>query len=197
MKRVLLIAMLLLSGSIFLFAQEGAGEREGAKSEGEEVAEVWKWANFAILAIALGYLVVKTIPPAFKARGEDIRKGISEARKIKEDADKRAAEVEAKIKTLATDIENLRTQSRSEMRAEGDRISKETAAQVARLEAQAQQEIEAAGKTAQRELKAYAAKLALDLAEQRIRGRLDSGTDAGLVNGLVQDLSRLGSGSKN
>ncbi|MEQ1886641.1 MAG: ATP synthase F0 subunit B [Bryobacteraceae bacterium] len=201
MKRLLLIAILLLTGSVFVFAQEGEGKAaEGKEGEGkktEEVAEVWKWANFAILAVALGYIVMKTIPPAFKARGAEIQKGIAEARVIKEDADKRAAEVEAKIKTLAADIEKLRVESKAEMQAEGDRISKETAAQIARIEAQAQQDIDAAGKTAQRELKSYAAKLALELAEQRLQGRLDGNTEAGLVSGFVQDLGRLGSGSKN
>ena len=49
-------------------------------------------------------------------------------------------------------------------------------------------EIETAGKIAQRELKIYAAKLALDLAEQRIRGRLDPATEAGLIDDFVQDL---------
>lgn len=200
MKRLLLLAVLLLTGSLFVFAQEGKAEEGKPEGEGkktEEVAEVWKWANFAILAVALGYIVAKTIPPAFKQRGADIQKGIAEARKIKEDADKRAAEVEAKIKSLAADIEKLRVESKAEMQAEGDRIRKDTAAQIARLEAQAQQEIDAAGKTAQRELKAYAAQLALDLAEQRLRARLDGNTESGLVNGFVQDLGRLGSGSKN
>ena len=127
MKRLLLLAVLLLTGSLFVFAQEGKAEEVKPEGEGkktEEVAEVWKWANFAILAVALGYIVAKTIPPAFKQRGADIQKGIAEARKIKEDADKRAAEVEAKIKSLAADIEKLRVESKAEMQAEGDRIRK-------------------------------------------------------------------------
>jgi F-type H+-transporting ATPase subunit b len=199
MKRFLLVAILLLTGSLSVFAQEGK-EAEGAKPEGSEKSEpseIWKWANFAILAVALGYVVTKTIPPAFKARTAEIQKGIAEARTIKEEADKRAAAVEAKIKSLGADIEKLRTESKAEMQAEGSRIQQETAAQIARLEAQAALEIEVAGKAAQRDLKAYAAKLALELAEQRVRTRLDGAAEAGLVNGFVQDLGRLDSGSKN
>jgi F0F1-type ATP synthase membrane subunit b/b' len=41
-------------------------------------------------------------------------------------------------------------------------------------------------------LHAYAAKLALDLAEQRIRTRLDASTEAGLVEDFTKDL-----GSRN
>ena len=198
-KRLLLLAALLLAGSAFVLAQETkAGE--GAKSESSEKAdpnELWRWVNFAILAAGLGYLVAKTLPPIFRARTSEIQKGIAEARVIKADADKRAAQVEAKIKTLGADIEKYRAESKLEMQQEGDRIRTETAAQIARLEAQARQEIESAGKMAQRELKTYAAKLALELAEQRVRARLDGATEAGLVNGFTQDLGRLGPGSSN
>jgi F0F1-type ATP synthase membrane subunit b/b' len=56
------------------------------------------------------------------------------------------------------------------------------------LQQQAQQEIETAGKLARRELKGFAAKLALDLAEQRIRTRLDANAESGLVDDFVKDL---------
>jgi len=195
-KRIFLLAVLLLAGSAFVVAQEtNAGE--GAKTESAEPGEIWKWANFAILAAGLGYLVAKTMPPLFRARTSEIQKGIAEARAVKEDADKRAAQVEAKIRSLGADIEKYRTESKAEMQQEGERIGKETAAQIARLEAQARQEIESAGKTAQRDLKSYAAKLALELAEQRLRARLDGNAEAGLVNGFVRDLERLGPGSSN
>jgi F-type H+-transporting ATPase subunit b len=198
-KRILLCFVLLILGVAFLSAQEGAskevkgGEAKGSESkEKAESSEIWKWANFAILAAGLGYLVAKTLPPAFRARTSEIQKGISEARALKDDADKRAAQVEAKIKSLGTDIEKLRTESKAEMQQEGARIRLETAAQIARLEAQAHQEIESASKLAQRELKSYAAKLALELAEQRVRSRLDGNAEAGLVNNFVQDLGRMG-----
>ncbi len=188
--RSLPLVILLIACSALVFAQEGE-PKESQRQTGS--SEIWKWANFAILAAGLGYLAAKTLPPIFRTRTSEIQKGISEARAIKEDADKRAARVEAKIKSLGSEIEKVRAESQVEMRQEGERISKETAAQIARLESQAEQEIEAAGKTAQRDLKSYAAKLALELAEQRVRGRLDAATEAGLVNGFVEDLGRLGS----
>ena len=76
------------------------------------------------------------------------------------------------------------------MQQEGERIRQETAAQIARLEIQAQQDIEMSGKVARRELKSYAAKLSLDLAEQRVRTRMDAATEQGLVDAFIQDLER-------
>jgi hypothetical protein len=46
-------------------------------------------------------------------------------------------------------------------------------------------------------LKDYAAKLALDLAEQRIRARLNAATDAALVDGFIQDLELQEKESRN
>jgi F-type H+-transporting ATPase subunit b len=182
MRRVSSIAALLLAGATWLSAQEGGGMPEPAAG--------WKWANFVLLVVGLGYLIAKTLPPLFKSRTEEIQKGIAEARAIKQDADKRAAEVDARTAALGADIERFRVEAKAEMQQEGERIRQETAAQIARLEHQAQQEIEMSGKIARRELKSYAAKLSLDLAEQRVRERLDAKAEQGLVDAFIQDLER-------
>ncbi len=150
----------------------------------------WKVVNFVILAIGLGYLMAKTLPGFFHSRTSSIQEGIAEAQKVKADAERRAAEVDRRVSALGADIENFRKQSRAEMEKEGERIRQETAATIQKLEQQAQVEIESAAKTARRELKAYAANLALDMAEQRVRTRLDAGTENGLVENFVIDLKR-------
>jgi len=183
MKRLLLIALLLLGCAAGLAAQEGSKETAAPSA-------VLRWANFAILAAGLGYGIAKTLPPIFRARNEEIQKGITEAQALKQDADKRAAAVDARIRTLGSEIEKLRAESKGEMQHEGERIRQETTRQIARMEAQVQQEIESASKLARRELKSYAAKLALDLAEQRVRTRLDANAENALVNGFLQDLQR-------
>jgi F0F1-type ATP synthase membrane subunit b/b' len=62
-----------------------------------------------------------------------------------------------------------------------------------RLESQAAVEIESAGKVATRELKQHAADLALKLAEERIRTRMDSNSEAALIDNFVAELGRQGS----
>ena len=182
MRRVSSLAMLLFTGAAWLTAQESGGV--------PEVNVGWKWANFVILVAGLGYLLAKTLPPLFKSRTEEIQKGIAEARAIKLDADRRAADVSARTATLGADIERFRVEAKAEMQQEGERIRQETAAQIARLEHQAEEDIEMTGKLARRELKSYAAKLSLDLAEQRVRERLDPATEQGLVDAFIQDLER-------
>jgi len=197
MKRLLLIPMFAL---VTLVAQEPAETKAGeAAQHSEGVSPIWKWANFAILAVGLGYLMAKNLPGIFTSRTTEIQKGISEAQQMKQDAEKRSAEMDARLNSLGADIEKFRTQSAVEMQQEGDRISRETAAQIKKIEQQATVEIESVGKTTRRQLKEYAAELALGLAEERLRTRIDGAAESTLVDDFVKDLERQTSqtGSKN
>jgi F-type H+-transporting ATPase subunit b len=184
----ILLAMMLLFGAGSIYAQEKAEE---PLTKDEMI--VWKWANFAILAAGAGYLFAKHLPVFFKSRTTDIQKDITEAQLTKQTAEKRAAEMEARLNSLGADIQKFRAQSKTEMEHEAGRIRQETAQQIAKLQKQAEQEIESAGNLASRELRSYAAQLALDLAEQRIRTRLDVSTEAGLVDDFTKDLQQQGS----
>jgi F-type H+-transporting ATPase subunit b len=182
MKRLALLLVLSLGCATWVCAQEAQPEQSN------EPSALWKWANFAILAVALGYGISKTLPPFFRGRTGEIQKGIAEAQEIKRDAEKRAAQMDARMNALGAEIEKFRAESRAEMVQEGERIQQETARQMERLEQQMEQEIESAGKAARRELKIYAAQLALDLAEQRVRARLDAPTETALVKGFIHEL---------
>jgi F-type H+-transporting ATPase subunit b len=185
MKRFLVIFII---GAASVLAQESAGA-----AKAEDNTNLWKWVNFGILAIGLGYLIGKHAPGMFRARTVEIQKGIAEAQQVKRDAEKRAAEVDAKMARLSADIEAFRAQAKAEMEREGARLRQETTAQIEKIHQQSALEIESAGKTARRELREYAAQLALDLASQRIRQRMTPATDAGLVADFVADLQRQGS----
>jgi F-type H+-transporting ATPase subunit b len=195
MKR--LIWVIVLSAGLWAglaIAQEPASPKaEAAENSAEDKLVIWKWANFVLLVAGLGYLVAKSVPAMFRSRGEEILKGIQEAQKVKQDAEKRAAEMEARLAKLGADIETFRVHAKADMEKEGQRILEETAAHAKKLEAQAASEIESAGKTARASLKRYAADLALDLAAQRIHSRLDASTEDGLVDNFLSDLKRQGS----
>lgn len=185
MKRrlpLLLLGAFLLNSTV-CFAQAKAGESGDAQA-------AWKWANFAILAAGIGYLLAKNLPSFFSSRTSAIQKEIAEAHKLKQESEQHAAAILRRVSSLAANIEAFRVQSRAEMEREGERIREQAAAQIRKLNHQAQTEIESAGKTARRELRAYAADLALDLAGQRIRARLDAHTEAILVDRFVGDLKR-------
>lgn len=184
----------LLAGAGLAPAQEHPSSRETGQSEGEP-SPLWAWANFAILAGALGYLIVKKGGPWFTARSYAIRKGIAEAQDIRADAEARAAQIDRKLAGLEADIEALRHNARREQAAEAERIRQQTVTDLARIQQHTAREIDAAGKSARIELKRYAARLAIDLAEQKIRRQMTLDLQSALVENFVRGLDRPSAGS--
>lgn len=180
MKRAGQFALLFCVAAGLAFAE--------GKEGGESSLQMWKWANFLVLAGALGYLMVKALPPLFAARTAAITKDMVESQQIRQDADARAAEVERRLAAIEVEIARLRTESKEEGAAEADRLSKQTTAEIARIEAQAEREISDAGKTARKELARYAASLSIDMASKKIRARMTPAVEDRLVRGFVRDL---------
>jgi len=174
------VLFLLLSPSAIRAEEKGGAEQGGLK--------VWEWANFALLAAGLGYVIGKNAGPAFNARGRRIRKEMVEAEEAKREADTRAAEVERRLAHLADEIAALRAEAQREEEAENGRYASNTAAEIAKIQAHAEQEITSAGKAARMELKRHAAELALALAEQKLRARITPETEDRLVRGFVKNV---------
>jgi F-type H+-transporting ATPase subunit b len=150
----------------------------------------WKWANFAILAAGLGFLIAKNAGPFFRTRTEEIRKGISEAAAVRAEAEARAAAIENQIANLSAEVESLRQKSREEIAREGERVSEETAEQIAKVQRQAEADIAAAAKHATHELKAYSAELAINLAAQQIQAGMTQESQDQLAEAFVDDMRR-------
>jgi F0F1-type ATP synthase membrane subunit b/b' len=188
MKRLLFLVVL---GAGLCVAQE-PGEKSEAKEEAKQEQDlgIWRWANFVLLAGGLGFLIMKSVPSLLRSRTGDIQQGISEAQKIKAEADARYAEMEQRLARIGADIEAFRVKAKAEMEQEASRIQNETAAHAKKLEAQAAAEIESAGKLARAKLKEFAADLALNLAATRVKEQLDASSSAGLVDNFITDLKR-------
>jgi len=187
MRQLILGAMLagmLLSAPAIMRAEEKKSQAGGEHKE----LKAWEWVNFILLAGGLGYIIGKNAGPFFDARGRSIRKAIVEAEEVKKEADGRAQAVEQRLAHLADEIAALRAEAQREGEAEHTRFARHTAAEIAKIQAHAEQEIAAAGKAARMELKRYAAKIALGLAEEKIRGRMTPETEDRLVRGFVKNL---------
>jgi F-type H+-transporting ATPase subunit b len=168
--------------------RDESGKQSGG--EAEEVSPIWAWANFALLAGGLGYLVKKYGGPWFVSQSQAIRRGIAEAEEIRTEAEARAAEVDHKLAGLQTEIESLKADAHREQAAEAERLRQQTAADMVRIQEHAASEIEAAGKAARLQLKRYAAQLAIDLAERKIRGQMTPEVQTALVDSFARDLQQ-------
>jgi len=188
------LVLLLAFAAFGLLAQEhgAAGEHGAAEHKSGGPAEVsiwWKWANFAILAGGLGFLIAKNAPAYFASRNEEIRKGLEEGAELQREANARTAAMEARLKNLESEIAEMKTKAKAEIAAEGERIQAETAALSAKIQAHAENEIAAAAKNERAGLKTFAADLALKMAEEKLRGQLTSQADAGLIQGFLKGLN--------
>jgi F-type H+-transporting ATPase subunit b len=178
-NRILVIGLTLAT---CLLAQGGQEVETGDQWLG------WKWANFAILAVGLGYLIRKHAPAFFELRSREIQQGIAEATKTKLEAEARATAVERRLASLESEISGMRAAAREEIDAEGGRISRETVHRLQRIQAQGAQEIELMARALREDLRKHSAQLALELAEQRIRSRMTKETEDSLADRFLQDL---------
>ena len=191
MKRIALFLVVLgLASAPGIFAEQAKEEKKEAQGFAEQHEMALKWANFVILAGALGYMIGKNAGPFFEARSRKIRRDMIEAGDARKEAEGRAADVERRLANLEAEIAAMKEESQREAQAEGERAARQTAAEIAKVQAQAEQEIASAGKAARMELKRYSAELAIGLAEQKIRGRMTSATEDRLVERFVHDLGR-------
>ncbi|MBI2688120.1 MAG: ATP synthase F0 subunit B [Acidobacteria bacterium] len=191
------LTLVLAFGALGIWAQEhGAAPKAaehaagGHESSGQkEVSIWWKWANFAVLAGGLGYVIAKNAPAYFASRNEEIRKGLEEGAELQREANARTAAMEARLKNLEGEIVEMKTRAKADIAAEGDRIQAETTVAIAKIQAHAESEIAAAAKNERALLKAHAADLALKMAEDKLRGQITSQTDAGLIQGFLKRLN--------
>ena len=177
----------LCLGLLLSCALAVAAQTHESGEHGDPLAK-WKWINFGILSAGLGYLIAKHGGPFFRNRAASITHDIEGARREKAESDARAAAIEKRIANLGAEVEVVRANAKQEMEAEAARIQGETRRLAAKLEEQAAQEIEFMGKQAAADLRAHAARLALHLAEQKVKTRMNPETQSALVSRFVSGL---------
>ena len=140
----------------------------------EEVAEQqplmnWRWANFALLALGLGYLIVKNGPAFFNARSETIQKAIQDATGLKVDADFRASEMDRRMATLSTEVDKMRHELAHELENERKRVEAETHSAIVRIHEQSERDAAAVREHANLTVRRDAVRLATDFALTHLR----------------------------
>lgn len=143
--------------------------------------------NFAIIAGAVVFALKRKLPGVFRDRSSSIQKAMAEARTASEDANRRLADIEARLSKLGGEIQQMQFSADKEALAEEARIKAAAEEDAKKIVESATQEIAAATKNVRRELKAYAADLAVALARKQIR--VDDATDHNLIDGFAQRLS--------
>jgi len=149
--------------------------------------------NFGVIALAIIWLSKKNLPALFRGRTVSIQAAMEEARRASEDANRRLAEIEARLGRLDQEIASMQASAEKEAAAEEQRIKQAAEEDVQKITESAAQEVAAAAKLARRELTAYAADLAVSLAQKQIH--VDTRTDESLIRSFAGQLNQSSNGS--
>jgi F-type H+-transporting ATPase subunit b len=150
--------------------------------------ELWKFFNLAVFLGAAIFLLRKPVSNMFWARGEAIMRELEQARKERDEALAKLAEVEARLGRVDEEASLIQQQARVEAENEAARIARETESEMKRLQDQARREIEAAAKVARHELRAFAAEQSAGLAEEILKREMGPDDDSRLVRLSVDQL---------
>ena len=186
-----IVALLLLAMICLMVAAPAFASEEGKNEEPANTTLGWifRWINFAIVALSLGYLLVKKAPAFFRGRAAKIVSEISDSKQIKEEADRRLREAEEKLARLDKEVAELRVTAKKDAQAEAERIRLLAQEEERKVQRAGQAEMEAAERAARMELKAMAAQLAVKRAEALIRKQMTPEAQAGLVKAFVENLN--------
>ncbi|MEK7689104.1 MAG: ATP synthase F0 subunit B, partial [Deltaproteobacteria bacterium] len=154
---------------------------------GGESGMVWRIVNFAILALALflmlRYLKVKDF---FADRKKSIIAELEEAKKAKEDAERKVKEFELKFSSLDKRLEEIYQEIREEGKIEKKRIIEEAIKLADRIQEQARLAAEQEIKKAKEEIKGEIAKVAVEMAEEILRGELSAADHERLIKEYLE-----------
>jgi F-type H+-transporting ATPase subunit b len=185
-RRISMIASVAFAA---LFAAVSVNAAEGGNEANAHANELFKWINFALVALGLLWVFGKLLPPVFRKRSDEIGAAIKKATEVRIEADRQLKEAEQKLAKLEQEVAQLRAQAQREGAAEAERIRNATLSDAEKIEAAASAEIEAAERAARLELKALAANLAVDRAESLLAKQLTPQGQEALVSAFVKGLA--------
>ena len=155
--------------------------------------DIWRVLNLLVFVIFLIYILRSKvrIGQVFDNRAAAIVKELEQAKRDKQEAQARLAELEARLGKLDQEVAEIRAEAERESAREAERIRQMAAADAEKLRQTAQREIEGAMKGARGELRAFVAEQSVALAEGIIRREIRPEDNTRMVNRFIDDLSEV------
>jgi F-type H+-transporting ATPase subunit b len=153
----------------------------------------WQIFNFLVFVALMVYLLRNKIGigKIFDDRAASIRKELDQAKIEKEEAERKLAEVEARLAGLDDEIARLQAEAKLEAEREAERIREAAATDALKIKQTATREIEGAMKEARTELRAFVAENAVGMAEASIKRELNPQDNSRMLNKYVDELREV------
>lgn len=167
--------------------EHAAGGEQGTEhaappSKGWQATDTYKVMNFAVLAVALVFLLRKPVKQALADRIQSIKNQLSELEAQKAAAEAELAKYNQRFQKLDQEAEKLIAQYVQQGEEAKARILKEAETATDKLQEQARRNIEHEFKKARQELQDDVLEKALAKAEEMVRDRISDGDQERLVD---------------
>lgn len=167
--------------------EHAAGGEQGTEhaappSKGWQATDTYKVMNFAVLAVALVFLLRKPVKQALADRIQSIKTQLSELEAQKAAAEAELAKYNQRFQKLDQEAEKLIAQYVQQGEEAKARILKEAETATDKLQEQARRNIEHEFKKARQELQDDVLEKALAKAEEMVRDRISDGDQERLVD---------------
>lgn len=173
MLKVLFYITLFLLTATTSFAQEG--------HRSELLDMTYRFINFAILFSVLYFVLAKPLKEFLASRSDTIKKSLDEAKRVREEAEKRYKEYQEKMASLTGEARSLRDSLIDEGNKEKARIIEEANKAAQRIKEQAQFSAEQEIKKARQALKEETANLITEMTEAKLKNEIKNSDQERLV----------------
>lgn len=174
-------------------ASDAGAAAAAGDDHGSPLSIVWKWGNFILLFGGLAYYLRRPLREFLRTRARGIEEGLASGKRAQEEAAAKMSAIEARLARLDEEIEGLKQRADRESEEERQRILDSSHAEAEKFVALARREIEGMQRSARLELKVHVARLAVELAEERLREDLEPGQNQRIISRFVRSLKETGS----
>ena len=168
----------------FLLSAEGAETFLGLPTV------VWKTANLLLFFGLMWWLLKKPLAGFFGERRAEVTKALAKAEEDRRRAEAMAAELNARLAQIETELANLKAAARRDAEAEHAKLLTQAEEESARIVSRTKGEIESRVRHARAELTGYAGDLALELARDLLARQVTPEDQKRLVAEGVAALSK-------
>lgn len=186
MKRLLICLTGWLASATPVSAAGGDGA--GNPFAGDIGNALWTLVVFVLVVLVLGKFAWGPILNALQKREDFIRDSLAQAKKDREDAEKRLKEYGDKLAAARAEATDIVEEGRRDGDAVKRKIEEDARAEAARMVDRAKREIGIATDTAVKELYELSAKLATEVAARVIRKELNAAEHTRLISESIDEL---------
>jgi len=188
--RVVATCLAILGSAALASASEGGGGHAGGGAQLKDF--IWRVIDFAVLAgIIIWALVKQNVKGGLKARQDAIETTLREAAEARDAAERKLKEYTAKLESANREIDELSATIKTDAEAEKVRIIAEANAMADKIREQAQQTAVQEVQKARTLLRQEAARLAVELAEKKIRENITKSDQDRLVGDYLSKVVEL------